>query len=136
MSIAGALLRKILPRPTDRAEDLVAGPIQGDLLGAEHLAERARMVARGQKVVAPGALHRARLLTRLDDTRQVVERAYTRIARESASGGETDPSGEWLLDNYHVVQDHIQEVRASLPRGYYRELPELATGPLTGYPRI
>ena len=46
------------------------------------------------------------------------------------------PAGEWLLDNYHVVQEHIREVRESLPRGYYRELPELAAGALAGYPRV
>ena len=46
------------------------------------------------------------------------------------------PAGEWLLDNLHVVQEHIREVRESLPRGYYRELPELANGILAGYPRV
>ena len=46
------------------------------------------------------------------------------------------PAGEWLLDNYHVLQEHIGEVRESLPTGYYRELPELAAGPLNGYPRV
>nr|AUN36818.1 cyclic beta-1,2-glucan synthase [uncultured bacterium] len=46
------------------------------------------------------------------------------------------PAGEWLLDNLHVVQEHIQEVRDSLPRGYYRELPVLARGALVGYPRV
>jgi cyclic beta-1,2-glucan synthetase len=35
-----------------------------------------------------------------------------------------------------VVQEHIREVRDSLPRGYYRELPELASGALAGYPRV
>jgi cyclic beta-1,2-glucan synthetase len=35
-----------------------------------------------------------------------------------------------------VVQEHIGEVRESLPGGYYRELPELAAGPLAGYPRV
>jgi len=34
------------------------------------------------------------------------------------------------------VQDHIGEVRESLPGGYYRELPELGGGPLAGYPRV
>jgi len=46
------------------------------------------------------------------------------------------PAGEWLLDNLHVVQEHIREVRESLPRGYYQELPELAAGALAGYPRV
>jgi cyclic beta-1,2-glucan synthetase len=34
------------------------------------------------------------------------------------------------------VQEHIREVHESLPRGYYRELPVLAEGPLAGYPRV
>ncbi|MEP6572420.1 MAG: glucoamylase family protein [Gemmatimonadota bacterium] len=34
------------------------------------------------------------------------------------------------------MQEHIREVRASLPRGYYRELPVLSDGPLTGFPRV
>ncbi len=41
-----------------------------------------------------------------------------------------------MLDNFHVVQEHLREVHESLPRQYYRELPELATGPLAGYPRV
>ena len=49
---------------------------------------------------------------------------------------DSGPAAEWLLDNYHVVQEHLQEVRASLPGAYYRELPELSSGPLTGYPRV
>jgi cyclic beta-1,2-glucan synthetase len=34
------------------------------------------------------------------------------------------------------VQEHIGEVRESLPGSYYRELPVLAAGPLAGYPRV
>jgi cyclic beta-1,2-glucan synthetase len=35
-----------------------------------------------------------------------------------------------------VIQEHIFEVRESLPRGFYHELPELAQGTLAGYPRV
>ncbi|HZD85192.1 MAG TPA: hypothetical protein VE052_04695, partial [Gemmatimonadaceae bacterium] len=41
----------------------------------------------------------------------------------------------WLLDNFYIVQEHIREIRTNLPKGYYEELPKLATGALTGYPR-
>ncbi|MGH7517708.1 MAG: GH36-type glycosyl hydrolase domain-containing protein [Gemmatimonadales bacterium] len=34
------------------------------------------------------------------------------------------------------MQEHIREVRESLPRSYYRELPELIAGPLADHPRI
>jgi cyclic beta-1,2-glucan synthetase len=45
-------------------------------------------------------------------------------------------AGEWLLDNYYIVQEHMREIRTSLPDEYYQELPKLATGKLAGFPRI
>jgi cyclic beta-1,2-glucan synthetase len=77
-----------------------------------------------------------RLLTRLDDTRRVLARVHARLTTAVARGTDVGPAGEWLLDNAHVVDEHVRAVRASLPRGYYRELPELAAGRLAGYPRV
>ena len=119
------------------SEEMLVGPIRGDLLGADHLATRARAVARGQKLVTGRIrLRPARLLARLADTRRLLASAHARLNAAAAAGIDAGPAAEWLLDNYHVVQEHLQEVRASLPGRYYRELPELASGPLTGYPRV
>jgi cyclic beta-1,2-glucan synthetase len=114
---------------------LLTGPIRGELLGPEGLAERARAVARGQRL-ATGRRRRAHLLERLDGTRRILEDVRARLAAAGEREVDVGPAGEWLLDNFHVVREHIREVRESLPRGYYRELPELASGPLTGYPRV
>ncbi|RYF38802.1 MAG: glycosyl transferase, partial [Comamonadaceae bacterium] len=46
------------------------------------------------------------------------------------------PAAEWLLDNYHLVEEQIREIRDDLPPGFYRQLPKLATGPFAGYPRV
>ena len=121
----------------DASEELLVGPIRGELLGSDHLAARARAVARGQRLVVGRApLRSARLLARLADTRRILADAYTRLLAASADEIDAGPAAEWLLDNYHVVQEHLHEVRASLPGDFYRELPELSTGPLTGYPRV
>ena len=130
------MLNQLLKRrPRGERDELIAGPLRGELLGAEHLAERARALARERRV-SPRARGRRRtpLLARLDGTQSIVERALLRLGADP----ETDvgPAGEWLLDNHHVVREHIREVRESLPRGYYRQLPELTTGPLEGYPRV
>jgi len=92
-------------------------------------------VAAGQRIAIERAVRRTPLLARLNDTRRILEDANQRLTASSA-GTDVGPAGEWLLDNYHVVQEHIGEVRESLPRGYYRELPELASGALAGYPRV
>ncbi|HEV8599708.1 MAG TPA: glucoamylase family protein [Gemmatimonadales bacterium] len=115
----------------------LAGPIRGELLGAEHLAERARTLATRQRLVPVRRRpRRARLLNRLNATRSLLDSAHARLAAASLQGTDIGPAGEWLLDNYHVVQEHVREVHESLPRDFYRELPELASGPLAGYPRI
>jgi cellobiose phosphorylase len=142
VAISRATLRSILARRLDRRrhrvglDELITGPIRGELLGAEHLAERARAVAKAQRLAARPARTRHRLLERLEETRRIVADAHDRLAAAAERDHNVGPAGEWLLDNIHVVQEHILEVRESLPRGYYRELPELAGGALAGYPRV
>ena len=128
--------RSLFARPQP-SQDFLAGPIRGELLGPDRLAERARSLARAQ-VVRPfdEGTRRTPLLSRLDVSRRVVSEAYTRLLAASGAGTDVGPAGDWLLDNYHVVEEHIREVRESLPRSYYGELPELARGPLAGYPRV
>ncbi|HEX6670289.1 MAG TPA: hypothetical protein VF061_12050, partial [Gemmatimonadales bacterium] len=93
-------------------------------------------MAKAQRLAARPTRNRTRLLDRLDQTGRIVADAHDRLAAAAERDHNVGPAGEWLLDNIHVVQEHILEVRESLPRGYYRELPELAGGPLAGYPRV
>ena len=130
------LSRFISPPPGGQGDPL-AGPIRGELLGTERLGERARAVAAAQRLaVGKRARRRTPLLLRLDETRRILEDAQARLASAADRGEDVGPAADWLLDNYHIVQGHIGEVRESLPTGYYRELPELAGGPLAGYPRV
>ncbi|HEX3157251.1 MAG TPA: hypothetical protein VHQ45_01945, partial [Gemmatimonadaceae bacterium] len=128
---------ELLFRSQRSRDDVLVGPIHGELLGAEHLAERARTVARGQRLVlGEPKWQRAPLLGRLESTSHLLHEAHTRLSAAADAGRDVGPAGDWFLDNFHVVQEHVREVRESLPRGYYRELPELASGTLAGYPRI
>src|SRR5471030_3072061 len=46
------------------------------------------------------------------------------------------PGGEWLLDNFYLIEEQIRTAKRHLPRGYSRELPRLALGPSAGLPRV
>ncbi|MBI3069012.1 MAG: glycosyl transferase, partial [Betaproteobacteria bacterium] len=76
------------------------------------------------------------LAVRLRDNESVLLQAYRAIANAVGEGGAITPAAEWLLDNYHLVEEQVREIRDDLPRGYYRQLPKLAAGPFAGYPRI
>src|SRR5206468_902124 len=58
------------------------------------------------------------------------------IASAVGEGRGITPAAEWLLDNYHLVEQQIREIRDDLPSGYYRQLPKMADGPFAGYPRV
>ena len=51
-------------------------------------------------------------------------------------GRQITPAGEWLIDNFHLVERQIRQIDTDLPPGYYRQLPKLVTGPFAGYPRV
>jgi cyclic beta-1,2-glucan synthetase len=123
-------------RPAGR-DEFLAGPIRGELLGSDQLATKARTLAARQRLrPATGALREPPLLARLIQTRHVLQDLHFRLTAGTAREVDVGPAGDWLLDNFHVVLEHIREVQETLPRGYYRDLPELASGSLEGYPRV
>ncbi|HEU4516458.1 MAG TPA: protein ndvB, partial [Steroidobacteraceae bacterium] len=70
------------------------------------------------------------------DNDRVLLAAYRSIAHAVDQKRAITPAAEWLLDNYHLVEEQIREIRDDLPPGYYRQLPKLAGGPFSGYPRV
>jgi cyclic beta-1,2-glucan synthetase len=131
-----ALRARVGSQPVSTGEDVLAGPIRGELFGAEHLGERARELAQGMTLSTAPQAKRTPLLARLRQTADLLARAHTELTALSDRGVEVGPAAEWFLDNYYVLREHMEEVRESLPRGYYRELATLDAGTLSGYPRI
>ena len=76
------------------------------------------------------------LARRLADNGAVLLEAYRAIVKAINEGRAITPAAEWLIDNYHLVEKQIRELRSDLPPGYYRQLPKLASGPFAGYPRV
>ena len=106
-----------------------------ELFGIERLEQHAESLAAAQPVTARPKPAQS-LHTRLDDNAEVLLAAYRASAMELESDRTVVPAAEWLLDNYHVVEEQIREIRDDLPPGYYRQLPKLAEGPFAGYPRV
>ena len=110
-------------------------PIREELFGPERLEGHARSLAVAQ-IVSPRKIKGQLLARRLADNRAVLLAAYLSTVRAINDGRAITPASEWLVDNYHLVEKQIREIRSDLPPGYYRQLPKLATGPFAGYPRV
>ncbi len=109
--------------------------IRGELFSIERLEQHAESLAAAQPVTARPMTRRS-LAVRLRDNESVLLQAYRTIASAVGDGRAITPAAEWLLDNYHLVEEQIREIRDDLPPGYYRQLPKLAAGPFAGYPRV
>ncbi|HXN14275.1 MAG TPA: protein ndvB, partial [Candidatus Acidoferrales bacterium] len=110
-------------------------PIRSELFSVERLEQHGETLAVAQRVTdRPG---RGRpMAPRVRDNGRVLLDHYRSIAGAIREERAITPAAEWLVDNFHVVEEQIREIRDDLPRGFYRQLPKLAEGPLEGYPRV
>jgi len=110
-------------------------PIRAELFSSERLEQHAKSLAEAQRVTTTPRRGRP-LLPRVLDNGRVLLESYRAIAQAIREEYAITPAAEWLVDNYHIVDEQLREIHDDLPAGYYRELPKLAEGPLKGYPRV
>ncbi len=126
---AGLVEKKISP-PWDNEN-----AIREEAFGRERLEQHGESLSRAQRVTD----HPPRVTTlhrRLADNEQELLAAHRVISTAIAEGRSVSPGAEWLINNSHVVEEQIRDVRKNLPPAYYEQLPKLAGGPLAGYPRV
>jgi cellobiose phosphorylase len=111
-----------------------ATPLRAELFSGEQLRRHAVGLA-GQHQVDPKRGPN-RLLTRLSDNERALLQAYDLVTDAEARGRRIAPAGEWLLDNFYLIEQQIRLTRLHLPRTYSRELPRLASGMSAGFPRV
>jgi cyclic beta-1,2-glucan synthetase len=117
----------LLPNPEE--------PIRAELFSLERLEQHAESLAAAQTITNEPSRGRP-LIPRVVDNGRVLLDTYRSIAREIQKEQTITPAAEWLVDNFHIVDEQLREIRDDLPRGYYHKLPKLASGHLQGYPRV
>ncbi|WP_293677423.1 glucoamylase family protein [uncultured Phenylobacterium sp.] len=111
-----------------------AAPVRGELFSAERLEAHARSLAEAQGLGRKG---RGRpLVRRLAQNQALLLEAYRDTIQALDEGASITPAAEWLIDNFHLVEKQVREVRLDLPASYYRQLRKVAQGHLAGYPRV
>jgi cyclic beta-1,2-glucan synthetase len=119
---------------TDLWRDKAA--IRADLFGAERLEHHAQTLASAQPIATGKPLRVRRLISRVKENADVLLGAYRACAQAVQAKQTVTPAAEWLLDNFHLVEQQLRQIKDDLPSGYYRQLPKLKDGPFAGYPRV
>ena len=76
------------------------------------------------------------LLARLAGNESVLLEVHDHLIKDVKENNGIAPAGEWLLDNFYLIQEQIQVAKRLLPKGYARDLPLLGNPPSAGFPRV
>jgi cyclic beta-1,2-glucan synthetase len=132
----------ILRRPTELLNEATAPDGQSpeghseELFSVERLEQYASRLAVELEVSSRPTRGRASLLSVLKKDGRKLVQAYLKLADSIRAKQSVSPAAEWFVDNFHIIEDRLREIRQDLPDDYYHGLPKLAAGELKGYPRV
>ena len=109
-------------------------PLRSELFSADQMERYGKTLAAAHRL-SPRRT-RDQLLPRLAANESVLIGVCERLTAAVSANHRISPAGEWLLDNFHLIEEEIGTAKRHLPRGYSRELPCLAVGPSVGLPRV
>ena len=109
-------------------------PLRAELFSADQMEQHGKTLA-GSHTLSPGHAP-DRLLTRLAENEGVLIGVQNLLTEAVKANRRITPAGEWLLDNFYLIEEQIRTARRHLPKGYSRELPRLMNGPSAALPRV
>ena len=109
-------------------------PLRAELFGADQMEQHGKTLAGSHRLSPQGAPDE--LLARLAENGRVLLDACKLLTAAVKANRRISPAGEWLLDNFYLIEEQIRTAKRHLPKGYSRELPRLAHGPSAGLPRV
>ena len=109
-------------------------PLRAELYSAYQMKLHGKALAKEHQI----DFHRPKgsLLTRLSENESLLLEVYNLLTEDVKANIRIAPAGEWLLDNFYLIEEQIRLAKRHLPKGYNRELPHLLTGPMAGFPRV
>jgi cyclic beta-1,2-glucan glucanotransferase len=120
------------PFPLDQS----ARPLGHEHPSSRELSDHAAKIAQSMPVDREIQPRGQSFLHRLRETERVLEWTNASLTMSAEVHHAFTLSAEWLLDNAYLIREQVTDLRRSLPKSFYGDLPLIATGPHTGQPRI
>ena len=76
------------------------------------------------------------VLLRLADNEKTLFEVQSLLVDEESEDAQISPAGEWLVDNFYLIEEQIRTAKRHLPKGYSRDLPRLANKRAKGHTRV
>jgi len=109
-------------------------PLRAELFSIEQLEAYAATLAATHTLTTEPSTRQ--LIKRLDENEAILREVRTLLIESGQQNSPIAPAGEWLLDNFYIIEEQIQIGKKHFPKGYSETLPRLAKGALSGLPRV
>jgi cyclic beta-1,2-glucan synthetase len=110
-------------------------PLRSELFSTEQMEQYGKTLA-GIHILGPKVDPDQQLLSRLAENEAILLEVHDLVSEAVKSNRQITPAGEWLLDNFYLIEEQIRTGRRHLPKGYSKELPRLLNGTSAGLPRV
>jgi cyclic beta-1,2-glucan synthetase len=108
-------------------------PLREELFSSEQMERFGKTLATRHKLnTNPAKDHLLKRLENNEDTLQEVRKLLTDSIKKNH---QVTPAGEWLIDNFYLVEEHILLAKTHLPKNYSEDLPQLQNGTSAGITR-
>ncbi len=109
-------------------------PLRSELFTEEQLEHHARGLAAKHILISEHPSEQ--LLKRLAENEKILLEVHALLTDAVKENNRIAPAGEWLLDNFYLIEEQIYTGKKHLPKGYSKGLPQLAKGKSAGLPRV
>ena len=114
---------------------LIGTPQQANPSAEIRLEQLAHQLA-GNHTAIESLKHKVYLLEHLQSWKQTLQAAYACFRSAPSKDIAFSRAGEWMLDNFYIVEQTLHQIEQDLPKSYFDQLPKLRETTLKGYPRI
>lgn len=109
-------------------------PMRSELFSADQMAHYGKALASRHPLITGRAPNE--LLKRLANNEEVLLEVHDLLTEAVRENHRIIPAGEWLLDNFYLIEEQVRIGKKHLPKGYSEDLPQLSGGPSAGLPRV
>ncbi len=137
ISISGQMFSKInsiLNTKSKRGSYPNEEPLRSELFTSEKMERFGKKLASSHKLnTNPSHDH---LLPRLAENEIILHEVRKLLTDSIRRKNQITPAGEWLIDNFYLIEEHIRNAKIDFPKGYSENLPQLIHGNATVVTRI
>ncbi|MBC7383149.1 MAG: cyclic beta 1-2 glucan synthetase, partial [Bacteroidia bacterium] len=109
-------------------------PLRAELFSSDQMERYGKALAKAHKLYSgPGTDH---LLERLADNEIILKETHKLLTELIKRNNQIAPAGEWLIDNFYIIEENIRTAKTHFPKDYSKDLPLLQDGASAGLIRI